>query len=257
MHGMTFTDDNGCDLPALKATTFLTDMPAAKVFLNRTCQGGHRHCPLAGSIPGKGGRTELAQVYAGGLVRAILRAIQLQAQWDEKSLCLFGTVMEGQVPNKSKPTPREEEDDESLTAEAWDDISGETLDSKAVSDSRREEINYYHQMDAFEVVPRHAAIERSGKNPVGGRWIGISKGDKARPLIRRRLLAEDFKLYKDYDLYAGPPLECLKFIVSNATTGEQPNATMVNDISRACPHADCHSEIFAETCLRIAMGSEV
>ena len=103
---------------------------------------------------------------------------------------------------------------------AWDDLSGGQLDGKAVVEAREEEIKYYHPMEAFEVVPTQVAVDRTGNNPIGVRWLGVNNGDESRPIIRSRLVANDYKLYKDDGLYAGtPPLECLRFIISNATSG--------------------------------------
>ena len=109
-YGMTTADASGEELPVLKATTVLTNMPAAQVFRTRTCQGGHRHCPLEGSVPGGGRRTELAQRYPHGLVEAMLKAIKLQAQWDDTQIFSRGAVeqAEGKV---ERPLLREEEED--------------------------------------------------------------------------------------------------------------------------------------------------
>ena len=109
-----------------------------------------------------------------------MRAIQLQAQWGETQIFLLGTVEQG-MKDKSKPIPREEDDHDDTRVDAWDDMSGEQLNGKAVVGARKEEIKYYHQMDAFEVVPTQVALDRAGNNPIGVRWLDVNERDESRP----------------------------------------------------------------------------
>jgi len=40
----------------------------------------------------------------------------------------------------------------------------------------------------------------TGKAPIGGvRWVDVNKGDRKAPLYRSRLVAKEFKRYKDDD----------------------------------------------------------
>ena len=129
--------------------------------------------------------------------------------------------------------------------EAFDDVNGSPLDPVEVRKARQEELKYYREMEAFEIVPTSLAWERSGKAPVDVRWIDHKKGDIARPQVRCRLVAKDFKTGPDADLYAGtPPLEALKLILSHATTGSTTRRIMTNDVSRAYLHSPCRSEVF-------------
>ena len=139
-----------------------------------------------------------------GLVKAVLSAIKLQAQWGDTQSFLSGTVEHGDKVG-GKPIPTDEDDLNGAMLEAWDDLGGEQMDGKAGVEARQEEITYYHRMEAFDVVPKQAAIDRTGKKPIGVRWLVVNNGDKSRPIIRSRSVAHDYKLYKDDDLYAGAP----------------------------------------------------
>lgn len=77
-------------------------------------------------------------------------------------------------------TPPEEED-ELVWREAWDDLIGEVLDAKEVATARADEVRYYRDMEAFELVPVEQAWKRTGRAPIGVRWIDVGKGDREKP----------------------------------------------------------------------------
>ena len=117
--------------------------------------------------------------------------------------------------------------------EAWDDISGESLDLAAVLAARREEIAYYKEMKAFTKVPISQCVARTGRRPIGVRWIDINKGDQYNINIRSRLVAKEFNNKKCDDLSAGtPPVEAMRAIVSMAASGTTPKTLMTVDVSR-------------------------
>ena len=246
--GLVTTNDEGKTMYAKKATSLLTNMPAAQVYLAKKGLHDHEHCPLEGSIPGKGLRTTLAQVYPRRFVEASLKSIMLQKQWDAKELFMVGSVDEAYPTSphhKRMPVPKGEEESISFES-AWDDVNGTMLKVEDVRRAREEELKYYRDMKAFEAVPISQAIARTGKKPVDVRWIDHNKGDSLRPQVRCRRVAKDFRTGPDDELYAGtPPLESLKLILSHAVTGSKTRCIMTNDVSRAYLHSPCRSEVYA------------
>ena len=56
--------------------------------------------------------------------------------------------------------------------------------------------------------------EKTGKEPIGVKWIGVNKGDKNNPEYRSRLVAHTVKKDKRQDLFAAtPPLEANRILL--------------------------------------------
>ena len=120
MYGLVTVADDGCEMAARKPTTLLTNMPAVASYVNLKCDGSHSHCHLQGHAPGFGKRTQRAQEYPLGFVRAVLRAVKKQKEWDHRGLFLLGTVGRDDDSTKDLATPPEETV-EFPGAMAWDD----------------------------------------------------------------------------------------------------------------------------------------
>ena len=60
--------------------------------------------------------------------------------------------------------------------EAWDDLTGLSLDPKGVLATRKQELDYISQKQVWGIVPREEA-RRNGWKVIESRWIGINKGD--------------------------------------------------------------------------------
>ncbi len=229
-----------------KAATFMTNMPAMGVTVNRRCNPKCRHGAVNIICRARGVRE-----YPEGLCKAIVRAVEIQKQWDAEGMYFIGNVGLGEEKFKVK-IPAEEEEKymaEAMKEIAWDDISGEYLDPEKVKVARKAEMEYYRKMGVYRRVPLRECIEKTGKPPIGVRWVDINKGDRKSPLYRSRLVAKQFKKFKDDDLYAAtPPIESFRIVISSATTGNVENAIMVNDVSRAYMYADCEEDIYVELC---------
>ena len=89
----------------------------------------------------------------------------------------------------------------------------------------------------YERRPRTDAKSMTGKAPIKLRWVDTNKGDEKNPNYRSRIVAMEFKKDSRLDLFAPtPPLEAMKMIISNASSGgvhERGRAIMVVDIKRA------------------------
>ena len=59
---------------------------------------------------------------------------------------------------------------------AWDEYTGLPLDPKLVANSRREDIQFMEALGVWVFRPRSEAIERTGRPPMGTRWVGCNKG---------------------------------------------------------------------------------
>merc|ERR1712110_976742 len=91
-------------------------------------------------------------------------------------------------------------------------------------------------MNLYTKVPTSERIQKTGKKPIGTRWIDVNKQDSANPLYRSRLVGKEFNTYNDVSLYAAtPPIEALRLILSLAATDNKSGnyKVMTNDVSRA------------------------
>ena len=114
-----------------------------------------------------------------------------------------------------------------------------------VQKARREEIEYVRKMGVYTKVPRAAAV---GKKIIKLRWIDVNKMDAQNPLIRSRIVAKEFNDSIDPNLFAAtPPIEALRYLVSNAATmGHGKRYIMINDVSRAFFNAKVTREVYVQ-----------
>ena len=119
--------------------------------------------------------------------------------------------------------PPEEIEQVIMLMEAWDDINGKRFDPLKVEGARAEEIGYYYKMKMYGKVPIAECIARTGRQPIGVRWIDHNKGDDLHEKYRSRLVAQQFNSgpMEDNTFAATPPLEALRMVISNATTGKK------------------------------------
>ena len=77
----------------------------------------------------------------------------------------------------------------------------------------------------------------TGKPPIDTRWIDTNKGDVTHPKYGSRLVAKQFKVNVQPELFAAlPPTECMRLLVSRVC-GAQANNIIYVDISRAYVYA--------------------
>lgn len=162
--GLTTPDSEGIPRPARKATSILTNMPTAKLFLEKKCLKDRDHFSLEGSAPGGKRRTALAQVYPKLFVDNIIKAIVPQKKWDSQGMYLVGSVSENQGYSKPGPVPREEECGMTFDM-CFDDVTGAELRVDDVRRAREEELKYYRDMEAFKIVPTAEAWATTKKPP--------------------------------------------------------------------------------------------
>ena len=157
------TDPGGRKARARSPTGLLSNTPAARVYLNKRCGKTHEHWPLQGPTPGEGRRTRLAQAYSPDFARAFVGAIQLQKPWDATGVFMFAATDKASSTD-SHPRPREEGDELKIEYGICD-ITDADLHTKDVRRGRDEELPYYRDMNAFEVVPAARCWASTGTAP--------------------------------------------------------------------------------------------
>ena len=92
-------------------------------------------------------------------------------------------------------------------------------------------------MGVYVKVPISQCIERTGKRPIGTRWVDVNKGDSAKPKVRSRLVAQELNLFKQPELFAAtPPIEYIRFLVSCCASSQwtaSPTRIMLQDVKKA------------------------
>ena len=105
-------------------------------------------------------------------------------------------------------------------------------------------------------MPVSECWEKTGKAPIGIKWVDVNKGDEGNPEYRSRLVAKEIKVDRREDLFAAtPPLEALTMLRSAAMTegigyrrGREEFGMKLEfiDIKRAYLQAEVKREIFVE-----------
>ena len=78
----------------------------------------------------------------------------------------------------------------------YDNLSGATLDAEMVKKARREEMAEVYKHGVYKKVPMEECYEKTGKAPIGTRWVDVNKGDSVRPEYRSRLVAQEINTGK-------------------------------------------------------------
>ena len=143
-----------------------------------------------------------------------------------------------------------------LDGEYWDDLSGARLDKTGVKKARVEEIRKGKKHRVYTKVPVAQCWERTGKKPIGTRFVDVNKGDNVNPEYRSRWVAQELNVSKREDLFAAtPPLEAEKTLMSMAVTegigyrrGKRKSGKKLDfiDVRRAYFHAQALREIYVD-----------
>ena len=220
--GLTTTDAHGVVRPALKPTRFLTSCIAIANRLNRRCPRKHKHAVLLG------GRAAAAARYTDKLCIEILRGVQ--EQYESERGCIAKRLLdniereESEVQESSEARrPKDEPPEEANDVECYewefegdcDTTSGEQLPARLVNGAKQDEIKWLKNVPVYTKVPIAQCWERTGKAPIGVKWVITNKGDRYTYDIRARLVATEINRYKDDQMYAPtPPLEAKKMLFS-------------------------------------------
>ena len=105
--------------------------------------------------------------------------------------------------------------DEELSEEweAEDDIKKGPLDPREVNTASEKEIKYLWHMEVYEYSIGAEARARTGRNPVGLKWIDTNKGSAEAPRYRLRRLCTEVRHKGVEPIFsATPPLETLRIL---------------------------------------------
>lgn len=230
MYGLTTWGMNGKRMKAKKGTKFMTNSKCIGKELQQRCDGQHQHQRLVS------GRAAEAARYPPELCRAICRGLMEELRRKEdgiQSLCVVRATDKVVYSATDRNAEHEDED-----IGAWDDLSGEILDTQMVKKARLKEIEYVNDKKVWVKVKRSEA-QRKGWKVIKGKWIDLNKGDKERPNYRSRYVGKEFNDGDWLGIFAAtPPLEGLRLLLSEAATiDEGPKAeekvVMINDVARA------------------------
>ena len=93
------------------------------------------------------------------------------------------------------------------TSTTW----GKPLITSLVNKARCDEMDKFKQHNVYTKVPIAECVARTGKRPIGSKWIDINKGDEKEPNYRSRLVAKEIRRGPSEDMFAAtPPLEAKK-----------------------------------------------
>ena len=95
--------------------------------------------------------------------------------------------------------------EDSEAKQYWDDLSGKRLDPKLVKEARKEEMAEFRKHGVYAKVPIQQCWKETGKDPIGVRWVDISKGDDEEPEYRSRLVAQEINMDKRERTYLQRP----------------------------------------------------
>jgi hypothetical protein len=199
----------------------------------------HRHADLQHD------RAARAAIYPEQLCYSILKGLR-------NEMIDLGIAFEGELG-----TICEDKDEhmffqsiQQYDSEFYDDVSGKPLDPKLVSEARAEEIQGAMKHGVWKKVSIDERLNKTGKPPVGTRWVDINKGDESNPVYRSRLVGREFR-GKDVrdDLFAAtPPLEAIKSLISLAASQRGTKGPikklMFIDVSKAYFHAPVKRDVY-------------
>ena len=244
-YGLKSKDKEG-EAPAKKPTKFYTNSVAIGQELRQRCPGCERHVQLVE------GRAAAAQQYPRELCRAVTRGIIQQARMDSADMysivCddLADGLYDVNHINTSEVSHIEHEPEDWKSY--WDDASGDVLDTQLTKAARREEIKGIHDMRVYRKVPIKMCLDETGKRPIGTRWVDTNKGDKSKPNVRSRLVAQELNRFKQPELFAAtPPVEYIRYLISRCASSQwssKPSRIMINDVKKAYFYAPATRRVF-------------
>jgi hypothetical protein len=171
-------------------------------------------------------------------------------RFTEKNIDQVRVILYGQ--KSTKPTQKTSDDaheDREEAVRAWDDITGEELDRKALRQARPKELGYTRNKNVWGNM-RGKDAQARGLKILRTRWIDINTEDEDNVDIRSRLVAKEMNKGQEERLFAATqPEEALRMLVSRAATitskrkmGE--SVIMINKVARAFFEARITREVY-------------
>ena len=171
----------------------------------------------------------------------------------QSDLCAAGAT---DPPQHRHPLPKldilaVDEDEEPLKEwEAEDDVKVGPLEPHEVKAARQKEIQYLWDMKVYEYSTEAESRARTGRKPVGLKWIDTNKGSAEAPRYRSRLVCPEVRHKGVEPIFsATPPLETLRILLCVACQEdvfrvEHPFLISIADVSRAHFYADAVRDVY-------------
>ena len=136
--------------------------------------------------------------------------------------------------------------------EAEDDVKGGPLNPHEVKTAPEKEIKYLWDMEVCESSTEAEARARTGRKPVGLKWIDTNKGSAEASRYRSRLVCTEVRHKGVEPIFsATPPLETLRVLISVACQedvfrAEDRFLITTADVSRADFYADAVRNVYVQ-----------
>ena len=118
--------------------------------------------------------------------------------------------------------------------EAEDDVKGGPLDPHEVQIAPEKEIKYLWDMEVYECSTEAKTQARTGRNPVGLKWIDTNKGNAEAPRYRSCLVCTEVRHEGVEPIFsATPPLLLSVACREDVSRVEDPFLISIADASRA------------------------
>jgi hypothetical protein len=110
------------------------------------------------------------------------------------------------LPELEQARVQNEEEGIALYTQRYRDaITHEELPEELTAASRAEELTFMREWDVLDVVPRSECWKATGKAPLQSKWVGVNKGDFARPVVRSVFVAKEFADKRSDEFFAATP----------------------------------------------------
>ena len=128
------------------------------------------------------------------------------------------------------------------------DFELERANHSATPRARSEEVEYIRLHKMYTRVSRETCLRETGRAPIKTGWAETDKGQPGKPNVRARWVAKEYKTHARPKLYAStPPLEALKIVLSEITTGKRGGKVVaLIDVRRAYFYASARRRVFVE-----------
>ena len=205
----------------------------------KKCKDQHRHIPLLG------GRAKHAAAYPEQLCDAFIDGMLMERRAKSDILMNLGETED--------MCDRAEEDNIiRMTKYAIDDVTGKELDPALVVRAREEEMKGFKEFGVYDYVRREEARAHPTGKKVGVRWVDVDKGSSEAPVIRSRLVCQEFAGSEvRNDLFAAtPPLSATRSLLSLAASKGRSqwkaDRIMVVDVKKAFLYGKIDRTVFVE-----------
>ena len=260
--GLRGTDKHGPGL-VKKPTKFLTNAREIAKALDKQCTGCHRHLNTMGTTK----LLSACAIYPPGLCSAIVRGLERQLEQDQRRDEVLSTELGSELPELARDDSEDLQEadilqliapelmeDEDLVA--YDDAKGGTLHMPPLRKARDEEMEFVKSRNIYSYASVKDCVEKTGRNPIGTKWVDTNKGDDQNPKYRSRLVATEVrKPWSEKWFAATPPVEALRFLLALAARGSKSGTrktswksrqVLLLDVSRAHWYPDAAREIFVK-----------